>query len=390
MVTLSVSCLLTLASLIIMGAGVDAERKVERAVKRPWLEDLSQNSLSWSYGLAAVSLLPSWITVIILGWFVYPKRFSYGLLVHSAWNWPTLNDLQCHYHRIVDLSAPQIFSSSNPQSSCNITTMSIDYPHSLHSRTLIQSGRNTGNPLSDELNNKILCKPTLLSHVMSRNNQLESGQELLISSSHHSTTLSSDNYGKMSSYDPRSADTISLLSYDQPPSNLLYNPQTTSMMNEFNSVIYSKDGNLTMNDYNSSMHSKTKSIQSNLLGSFHKSTVSSSFFKKESTSRRQQQQQQQCTTNSESHSHLKSTLSNKSLNGQQPSYTNPDTSIWTESKPDEKSFEHDSIIQIARPMKRTRKKVKTDQFVKKLIKSENLFKLSSPFPNIKAKPMSRK
>lgn len=64
----------TLVSLITMGVGVDTEQKIEKAAKHPWLEDLDQNSLSWSYGIAAISLLPSCLTVIILGWFVYPKK----------------------------------------------------------------------------------------------------------------------------------------------------------------------------------------------------------------------------------------------------------------------------------------------------------------------------
>ncbi|CAH8632177.1 hypothetical protein MS3_00009535 [Schistosoma haematobium] len=379
MVTLSVNCFSTLVSLITMGVGVDTEQKIEKAAKHPWLEDLDQNSLSWSYGIAAISLLPSCLTVIILGWFVYPKKSPCGLLINSAWNWPTLNDLQCRYH-MHDMHVPKISSSSNPQSSChNITTMSTDYPHSLRSRTLIQSSQITGDQLSNELNNKILCKPTLF-HKSGA--QIET---LPMITAQDQNSILSDNCGKLSSYDPRSADTVSLSSYEQPPLNLLYNPQTINMNHQFNSIMYSKENNFVENDYCSSIDCKTKLIQSNLLSTFHKFSAP---FLKESTSERKQPQ---CITNSDSHSHLKSIHSNKSSNLQQPSSSNPDTSIWTEN----------SIIQTARPMKRTKQKMKTDQFMKKLIPSENLFKFSSSFPNTKiesqpnrfvqkAKPMNRK
>ncbi|CAH8637658.1 unnamed protein product [Schistosoma rodhaini] len=355
----------TLVSLITMGVGIDTEQKIERAAKHSWLEDLGQNSLSWSYGIAAISLLSSCITVIILGWFVYPKKSPCGLLINSAWNWPTLNDLQCRYH-MHDIHVPKISSSSNPQSSChNITTMSVDYPHSLRSRTLIQSNQITGDHLSNELNNRILCKPTLF-HKSSA--QLET---LSVITTQDQNSILSDNCGKLSSYDPRSVDTVSLLSYEQPPLNLLYNPQTINM-NQFNSIMYPKENNFVKNDY-SSNDRKTKLIQSNVLSTLHKFSAP---FLKESTSERQPQ----CITNSESHSHLKSIHSNKSSNLQQPSSSNLDTSIWTEN----------SIIQAARPMKRTKQKMKTDKFMKKLIPSENLFKFSSSFPNTVHKFFSKK
>ncbi|VDO84682.1 unnamed protein product [Schistosoma curassoni] len=189
-----------------MGVGVDTEQKIEKAAKHPWLEDLDQNSLSWSYGIAAISLLPSCLTVIILGWFVYPKKSPCGLLINSAWNWPTLNDLQCRYH-MHDMHVPKICSSSNPQSSChNITTMSTDYPHSLRSRTLIQSSQITGDQLSNDLNNKILCKPTLF-HKSGA--QIET---LSMITAQDQNSILSDNCGKLSSYDPRSADTVSVRS----------------------------------------------------------------------------------------------------------------------------------------------------------------------------------
>ncbi|CAH8653388.1 unnamed protein product [Schistosoma rodhaini] len=377
MVTLSVNCFSTLVSLITMGVGIDTEQKIEKAAKHSWLEDLGQNSLSWSYGIAAISLLSSCITVIILGWFVYPKKSPCGLLINSAWNWPTLNDLQCRYH-MHDMHVPKIFSSSNPQSSChNITTMSVDYPHSLHSRTLIQSRQIAGDQLSNELNNRILCKPTLFQKLGTQ------PETLSMITTQDQNSILSDNCGKLSSYDPRSADTVSLLSYEQPPLNLLYNPQTINM-NQFNSIMYPKENNFSKNDYSSSTDRKTKLIQSNLLSTLHKFSAP---FLKESTTERQPQ----CITNSESHSHLKSIHSNKSSNLQQPSSSNLDTSIWTEN----------SIIQAARPMKRTKQKIKTDKFMKKLIPSENLFKFSSSFPNTKiqsqpntfvqkAKPMNRK
>ncbi|VDP25097.1 unnamed protein product [Schistosoma margrebowiei] len=359
MVTLSVNCFSTLISLITMGVGVDTEQKIEKAAKHPWLEDLDHNSLSWSYGIAAISLLPSCITVIILGWFVYPKKSPCGLLINSAWNWPTLNDLQCRYH-MHDIHVPKICSSSNPQSSChNITTMSTDYPHSLRSRTVIQSSQINGDQLSNELNNKILCKSTLF-HKSGA--QIET---LSVITAQDQNSILSDNCGKLSSYDPRSADTVSLSSYEQPPLNLLYNPQTINMNHQFNPIMYSKENNFVKNDYCSSIDCKTKLIQSNLLCTFHKFSAP---FLKESTSIRQQPQ---CITNSDSHSHLKSIHSNKSSTLQQPSSSNPDTSIWTEN----------SIIQTARPMKRTKQKMKTDQLMKKLIPSENLFKFSSSFPN---------
>ncbi|CAH8653457.1 unnamed protein product [Schistosoma rodhaini] len=366
MVTLSVNCFSTLVSLITMGVGIDTEQKIEKAAKHSWLEDLGQNSLSWSYGIAAISLLSSCITVIILGWFVYPKKSPCGLLINSAWNWPTLNDLQCRYH-MHDMHVPKIFSSSNPQSSChNITTMSVDYPHSLHSRTLIQSRQIAGDQLSNELNNRILCKPTLFQKLGTQ------PETLSMITTQDQNSILSDNCGKLSSYDPRSADTVSLLSYEQPPLNLLYNPQTINM-NQFNSIMYPKENNFSKNDYSSSTDRKTKLIQSNLLSTLHKFSAP---FLKESTTERQPQ----CITNSESHSHLKSIHSNKSSNLQQPSSSNLDTSIWTEN----------SIIQAARPMKRTKQKIKTDKFMKKLIPSENLFKFSSSFPNTVHKFFSKK
>ncbi|KAK4467749.1 hypothetical protein MN116_008680 [Schistosoma mekongi] len=388
MVTLSVNYFSTLISLITMGVGVDTEQKIESTVQSPWLEYLSQSSLSWSYGLAALSLLPTWITIILLGWFVYPKRSPCGLLINSAWDWPTFNDLRCRYH-IDDMHTLKVSSYINPKSSCSNASLSIDHPYSLHSHSLIQPcNQNTCDQLSSKSENKILCKPTLFHKP-----RVQPEQMLVISGQDRSSILS-DNGGKLSSYDPRSADTVSLLSYEQPPSSLLY-PLHTTNMNDFNSLLNSKMNNNAILDYS----------PVNLISSSHKITMTpTSFFKKfkcEQPNHHHQQQQLKCITNSESQSQLKSTHSNKSLNfEQQISTSNPDTSIWTENKSFEKSVEYSSpIIQAARPMKRT--KMKADRFMKKIIPSDHLFKFSSTFQNTeiqiqpntfvqKAKPMNKK
>ncbi|KAH8856833.1 hypothetical protein KSF78_0009341 [Schistosoma japonicum] len=365
MVALSINYFSTLISLITMGVGVDTEKKIESTAKCPWLEYLSQSSLSWSYGLASVSLLPTWITIILLGWFVYPKRSPCGLLINSAWDWPTLNDLRCRYH-IDDMHTSKVSSYLNPQSSCNNVSLSIDHPYSLHSRSLIQPcGQNTCDQLSSESENRILRKPTLFHKPRVQQEQL------LVTSGQDQNSILSDNCGRLSSYDPRSADTVSLLSYEQPPSSLLYPSQTTNM-NDFNSLMNSKVNNNAILDYS----------PVNLMFSSHKITMTpTSFFKKFTCEQQNYHQQQKCITNSGSHSQLKSINSNKSLNfEQQPSTSNPDTSIWTENKSCEKSVEYGSpIIQAARPMKRI--KIKTDGFMKKIIPSDHMFNFSSTFQN---------
>lgn len=58
-----------------MGVGVDTEKRLRPMdIKAKWLTDLDQCTLSWSYGLAGLSIFPVCLALIILGWFVYPKR----------------------------------------------------------------------------------------------------------------------------------------------------------------------------------------------------------------------------------------------------------------------------------------------------------------------------
>ncbi|CAH8629467.1 unnamed protein product [Heterobilharzia americana] len=379
MVTLSLNCILTLVSLITMGVGVDTEQKIEKSVKNPWLEDLGQNSLSWSYGLAAVSIFPSWLTVILLGWFVYPKRSPCGLLSISAWEWPTLDDLQCRYH-IKDLQTPKISAFSNPQSSCCITgSGDHSYPY-LSRRSEITSNLTAINQSieSNNNNNNILRKPKLF-----HKSRVQPESSAMIRQDQGSL---SDIGGKLSSYDPRSADTVSLSSYEQLPFNMLYNQPKCIKMGEFTSVINS-------NVYNSiHNHSLSKSNRFKLLSLSsrcrdQKSNIQWSSIK-ECTDEQQHKQH-----HSKTYSHQKPLNSYNLFTIDQPSLSNPDTSIWTENEIYSKSIDYNTIFQAARPMKRI-KQVQTDQLIKKLLPSENIINIS-PFSttvnhSLIAKPMVRK
>ena len=59
----------------VVGVNVDLEKK--QTIVRgedTWLSDTRQSTLSWSYGLAAFSLLFVLIALNILVWCVYPRK----------------------------------------------------------------------------------------------------------------------------------------------------------------------------------------------------------------------------------------------------------------------------------------------------------------------------
>ncbi|VEL09130.1 unnamed protein product [Protopolystoma xenopodis] len=65
-------CLLIV--LIIFGRGVHSETYWTPAGQSEWLSNLQENSLSWSYGIAACALLCLLCALTILSWCVYPRR----------------------------------------------------------------------------------------------------------------------------------------------------------------------------------------------------------------------------------------------------------------------------------------------------------------------------
>nr|CAH8866838.1 unnamed protein product [Trichobilharzia regenti] len=365
MVALSLSSVLTLVSLITMGVGVDTEQKIEKAVKNPWLEDLSQNSLSWSYGLAAVSMLPSWITVILLGWFVYPKRSPCGLLSISAWEWPTVDDLQCRYH-VKDLQTVKLSSYSNPQSSFNITTVSGDqHPYSYPPRSIITTNQTTidhWTELDNNINNNnILRKPTLFhkSHA----------QPVLLAmktTTQQDQGCISDAGGKLSNYDPRSADTVSLSSYEQIPFGVLYK-QPNIRTEDVNSTESVKGSSFIRSNYSIRSNRSKLSSLSSISSSFrnYKSSLWPSIKECVDEQQLKHHQQRQSTLNPKSHLPLLAIETDKSLITEQTLFNNPDTSVWTENVIYEKPIVHNSIIQAARPLKKSRKK-RNNQWIQNL------------------------
>ncbi|KAL3313913.1 hypothetical protein Ciccas_007474 [Cichlidogyrus casuarinus] len=77
--------------IVTFGAGVDYERNILGPQKSTWLIDLKQADFSWSYGLACLSFLSTIMNVLLLNWFVIPRKsFSSNspLLSPDAWNWP--------------------------------------------------------------------------------------------------------------------------------------------------------------------------------------------------------------------------------------------------------------------------------------------------------------
>ncbi|CAL8067939.1 unnamed protein product [Calicophoron daubneyi] len=192
-----------------MGAGVDAETKQRSQPDQNWLVNLDQCTLSWSYGLAALSFPGTFVTLIILGWFVYPKRSKCGLLSVNAWDWPTKRDLLCR-QQLDDLRI-------GSHSYCSHSFASID-PLNAPSRPQSAS---TGLHMHSLVSQS---KPTLVSvrpqsgghssaHGLHENRHVEAPTTT-------ADLLSPDlaNISKLSCHDPRSPDSISLLSYDHTPS----------------------------------------------------------------------------------------------------------------------------------------------------------------------------
>uniref|UniRef100_A0A0X3PQ54 Uncharacterized protein n=1 Tax=Schistocephalus solidus TaxID=70667 RepID=A0A0X3PQ54_SCHSO len=96
LVSLAFIAWLLLTVLGVFGVNTDLEKKeFRRRGQSAWLSDLDQCSLSWCYGLAALSLLLALVSLNILLWCVYPRKEVGGRLSKFAWRWPQGNDLPC-------------------------------------------------------------------------------------------------------------------------------------------------------------------------------------------------------------------------------------------------------------------------------------------------------
>ncbi|KAF5405499.1 hypothetical protein PHET_00713 [Paragonimus heterotremus] len=240
MVTCSLTCLFLLVELITMGVGVDSEAKRKPSEERDWLQALDQCSLSWSYGLAAMSFPGNFLIVVILGWFVYPKRSTGGLLSICAWDWPTVNDWTCRYHQ-TDM---HLSTSASRSQSCR-------------SRSVGSVDNRTQSATSDHVLRPVLTfrEPLISVNPSTPTQRITTPSALRSAQTHHShiTSSVSDSFapaGKLSCYDPRSPDTVSLLSYEQPPLMLpVHSPSTVGEQ----SSIHTQDVNTK--SFNSSSRS---------------------------------------------------------------------------------------------------------------------------------------
>ncbi|KAL7055187.1 hypothetical protein AAHC03_024433 [Spirometra sp. Aus1] len=115
---------LSLTVLGVFGVNTDLEKKeFQRRGQSAWLVELDQCSLSWCYGLAAMSLLLSLVSLNILLWCVYPRKEVGGRLSKFAWRWPRGNDLPCC------LQSPQY-----PTTQSNVVATSTVAPPSVFAR----------------------------------------------------------------------------------------------------------------------------------------------------------------------------------------------------------------------------------------------------------------
>ncbi|CAH8654090.1 unnamed protein product [Dicrocoelium dendriticum] len=200
-VTSGLTCILLLVTLTVMGAGVDSESKRKPAAQQDWLQSLDQCSLSWSYGLAACSMPGSLLTFAILSCFVYPKRSSHGLLSVNAWNWPSLADWTCQHNR---------------SNSYHSTSRSCSY----QSRSFASRDVRTHSSLNERAAPRftLAFRDPLISATPSDS----SGRRRMHTpASPHRTPIPQyaphrvfQTDERVSSYDPRSPDSISLLSYE--------------------------------------------------------------------------------------------------------------------------------------------------------------------------------
>ncbi|TGZ66613.1 hypothetical protein CRM22_005227 [Opisthorchis felineus] len=209
MIVCGISCLCILISLITMGVGVDDESKRVPVLERNWLQGLDQCTLSWSYGLTAVSFPGCFLTLVVLCWFVYPKRSTKGLLSVAAWEWPTVNDWTCRYH-LNDLRTSGSRSYSNPSRSVvssgeERTRSGVSEPEPAPRPTLTFRQPLVSATPSASHSRSHRPSRTEYRHIQTAPNSALTGD------------MASPNVGKLSSYDPRSPDTVSLLSYEQPP-----------------------------------------------------------------------------------------------------------------------------------------------------------------------------
>ncbi|THD23079.1 hypothetical protein D915_005990 [Fasciola hepatica] len=216
--------LFVLISSVTMGTGVDAESKRKPSAEQDWLISLDQCSLSWAYGISLLSLLGCLVPFVILCWCVYPKRSPSGLLSVSAWDWPNRGDLICQYH-LNDLRA--LSSQAQSLRSRSVTTsgdVGSVHPFS-HSSLCNQTPLGTASAATRDM--LISAKPVTTSAVVnavpltsarqrSRHSRSRSGCDRRtthrIPESVSQTSWETN--GKLSSYDPRSPDSISLLSYE--------------------------------------------------------------------------------------------------------------------------------------------------------------------------------
>lgn len=203
-ITSGLTCVLLLVTLTVMGAGVDSESRREPTAWHDWLQSLDQCSLSWSYGLAACSMPGSILTFAILSCFVYPKRSAHRLLSVNAWNWPSFADWTCQHNR---------------SSSYHSASRSYSY----QSRSVTSGDVRTHSALSERAPTRhaLAFRDPLVSATPSGS----SGRRRIHTpaSPHRTPQPQAAPYGvfpadeRVSSYDPRSPDSISLLSYEPPP-----------------------------------------------------------------------------------------------------------------------------------------------------------------------------
>ncbi|VDQ13006.1 unnamed protein product [Trichobilharzia regenti] len=154
----------------------------------------------------------------------------------------------------------------------------------------------------------------------------------------------SDAGGKLSNYDPRSADTVSLSSYEQIPFGVLYK-QPNIRTEDVNSTESVKGSSFIRSNYSIRSNRSKLSSLSSISSSFrnYKSSLWPSIKECVDEQQLKHHQQRQSTLNPKSHLPLLAIETDKSLITEQTLFNNPDTSVWTENVIYEKPIVHNSV-----------------------------------------------